>query len=36
MYKIAILGCENSHADSFLSFAKNDNEFSDIEVNGYG
>lgn len=34
MYKIAILGCENSHADSFLSFAKNDNEFSDIDVVG--
>ena len=34
MYKIAILGCENSHADSFLEFIKNGTEFSDVEVIG--
>lgn len=31
MYKIAILGCENSHANSFLKFGKN---FDDIEFVG--
>ena len=34
MKKIAILGCENSHADSFLKFIKNKEEFSDVEVVG--
>ena len=34
MKKIAILGCENSHADSFLKFIKNKEEFSDVEVIG--
>ena len=34
MKKIAILGCENSHADSFLKFIRNKAEFSDIEVVG--
>ena len=32
MKKIAILGCENSHADAFLKFIKNNEEFSDVEV----
>ena len=34
MKKIVILGCENSHADIFLGFIKNDAAFSDIEVSG--
>ena len=34
MKKIAILGCENSHADAFLKFIKNKEEFSDVEVIG--
>lgn len=34
MKKIAILGCENSHADTFLSLIKEKEEFSDIEVVG--
>lgn len=34
MKKIAILGCENSHADQFLNFIKNKPEFSDVEVVG--
>ncbi len=34
MKKIAILGCENSHADAFLSFIKGKEEFSDVEVVG--
>lgn len=34
MKKIAILGCENSHADSFLKFIKEEKEFSDVEVIG--
>ena len=34
MKKIAILGCENSHADAFLTFIKEKAEFSDIEVVG--
>lgn len=33
MYKIAILGCENSHAASFLKTIKTDN-ISDVEVVG--
>lgn len=34
MKKIAILGCENSHANEFLKFIKNCKEFNDIEVVG--
>ncbi len=34
MYKIAILGCENSHANSFLKFIYNDKLYTDIEVVG--
>lgn len=34
MYKIAILGCENSHANSFLKIIKENEMFSDVEVIG--
>ena len=34
MKKIAILGCENSHADAFISCIKTKEEFSDVEVVG--
>ena len=34
MYKIAILGCENSHAKNFLSVIKENECFSDVEVIG--
>lgn len=34
MKKIAILGCENSHANTFLNFIKTEKKFSDIEVVG--
>ena len=34
MKKIAILGCENSHADTFLKYIKTMPEYSDIEVVG--
>ncbi len=34
MYKIAILGCENSHAKNFLNIIKEHKMFSDIEVVG--
>ena len=34
MKKIVILGCENTHADTFLGFIKNDADFSDVEVLG--
>lgn len=34
MKKIAILGCENSHANAFLNFIKGNEEFKDIEVVG--
>jgi predicted dehydrogenase len=34
MYKIAILGCENSHADTFLNFIYNNKSFTDVEVIG--
>ncbi len=34
MYRIAILGCENTHANSFLSLIQNDARFSDVEVVG--
>jgi len=34
MYKIAILGCENSHANNFLKIIKENEMFSDVEVIG--
>jgi predicted dehydrogenase len=34
MFKIAILGCENSHADAFLSCIRDREEFSDMTVVG--
>ncbi|MBE7031656.1 MAG: hypothetical protein E7401_01680 [Ruminococcaceae bacterium] len=34
MYKIAILGCENSHANTFLNFIIKDKIYTDIEVVG--
>ena len=34
MYKIAILGCENSHANAFLSLIKKENKYPNIEVLG--
>ena len=34
MKRIAILGCENSHADAFLACIRDRAEFSDIEVVG--
>jgi predicted dehydrogenase len=34
MKKIAILGCENSHANAFLKFIKGNEEYSDIECIG--
>lgn len=34
MKKIAILGCENSHANAFLKFIKEKEEFADIECIG--
>ena len=34
MKKIAILGCENSHANAFLKLIKENEEFSDITVAG--
>ena len=34
MKKIAILGCENSHANAFLKFINEKEEFSDVEVVG--
>lgn len=34
MYKIAILGCENSHANTFLDFIIKDKKYTDIEVLG--
>ncbi len=34
MKKVAILGCENSHANWFLKFIKEKEEFSDVEVVG--
>lgn len=34
MKRIAILGCENSHAKNFLGFIKNDKKYEDIEVVG--
>lgn len=34
MKKIAILGCENSHANSFLNFIRENEEFRDVSVVG--
>lgn len=34
MYKIAILGCENSHANTFLDYIIRDNLYTDIDVVG--
>ena len=34
MKKVVILGCENSHADSFLKYIQEKEEFSDVEVIG--
>ncbi len=34
MYKIAILGCENSHANTFLKYIIKDKLYTDIEVVG--
>lgn len=34
MFKIAILGCENSHADAFLTTILKDKKYPDIEVVG--
>lgn len=34
MYKIAILGCENSHADAFLDSIINKKRYDDVEVVG--
>ena len=34
MKKIAILGCENSHANTFLGFIKDDVKYKDVEVVG--
>ena len=34
MKKIAILGCENSHADTFLNFIYNTDGYRDVEVVG--
>lgn len=34
MYKIAILGCENSHANSFLDFVIKDKLYDDVEIIG--
>lgn len=34
MKKIVILGCENSHADTFLDFIKKDEKYGDVKVIG--
>ena len=34
MKRIAILGCENSHANAFLKFIRDREEFSDVQVVG--
>ena len=34
MKKIVILGCENSHANSFLNFIRDNPKYSDVEVLG--
>ena len=34
MKNIAILGCENSHANTFLHFLQNDPAYADVNVIG--
>lgn len=34
MKRIAILGCENSHADTFLRFIRDDEKYSDVQIIG--
>ena len=34
MKRIAILGCENSHANTFLGFIRDDEKYKDVEVVG--
>ena len=34
MKKVVILGCENSHANSFLDFIRNEEKYKDVEVVG--
>ena len=34
MKKIVILGCENSHANSFLDFIRDEKKYSDVQVIG--
>ena len=34
MFKVAILGCENSHADAFLNLIYNTEDYRDVEVVG--
>ncbi|MBP3381393.1 MAG: Gfo/Idh/MocA family oxidoreductase [Clostridia bacterium] len=34
MFRVAILGCENSHADSFLNYMNRSGKFSDVEIVG--
>ncbi len=34
MKKIVILGCENSHANSFLNFIRDEDKYKDVEVVG--
>lgn len=34
MYKVVILGCENSHANEFLNFVIKDNLYPDVEIAG--
>ena len=32
MKKIVILGCENSHANSFLDFIRDEEKYKDVEL----
>lgn len=34
MKKIVILGCENSHADTFLGFMAKDKKYADVQTVG--
>ena len=34
MYRIAILGCENSHANKFLNYVIKESLYPDIEIAG--
>ena len=34
MKRIAILGCENSHADAFIKIARSDEKYKDVEIVG--